>query len=319
MAALTLKPALCAMAAFAALTGAAAAETYALRDVSFRDVTGKIDIKTTSGDEVDIAIRQGKTYRPVKLEEKDGVLIVTGERWKEDDGAYCCNRRIAREFHPREGRTLSDGPPLDEGLFADYPVIEVFLPYDGNLEFIDARMWLALDRLGGALSLDACYVYGETGDLGAAVIGVVDGSRLVVGNVAGAVEIDVSGDADVRVGNASIVDVDIAGPGDVALGDVGGMLDVSIAGSGLVRSTRLDGPMTARIAGSGAVIVKSGRADRMRAYIDGSGGVFFGGAARQPELTLSGSAEVRLDSAEGRIVRHGRGGAVYVGGVRVGD
>lgn len=319
MAALTLKPALCAAAAFAALIGAAAAETYALRDVSFRDVTGKIDIKTTSGDEVDIAIRQGDTYRPVKLEEKDGVLIVTGERWKEDEGPDCCNRRIAREFHPREGRALSDGPPLDERLFADYPVIEVFLPYDGNLEFIDARIWLALDRLGGALALDACYVYGETGDVGEAVIGVIDGSRLVVGNVAGGVEIDVSGDADVRVGDASIVDVDIAGPGDVVLGEVDGMLDISIAGSGLVRSTRVDGPMTARIAGSGAVMVKSGRADRLRAFIDGSGGVFFDGAAVQPELTMSGSSEVRLDSAEGRIIRHGRGGAVYVGGVKIED
>lgn len=306
------------MAALVLTMGAAAkAETYNLSDVSFRDFTGTVDIKTTSGDEIDITIRQGGRYAPVKLEEKDGVLFITGEKWKDDDALDCCNRRITRTFKPREGRELTTGEPVDESLFAAYPVIEVLMPYKGDVEFIDARIKLAMERLGGSLNLDACYVYGETGDLGEAVIGVVHGSRLVTGNIHGGLEIDVSGDADVRVGDASIVDVDIAGPGDVVLGDIDGMLDVSIAGSGLVRSTRIDGPMTVRIAGSGAVAVKAGRADRLRAFIDGSGGIFFGGAATQPELTMYGSSEVRLDSANGRITRHGRGGNVYVSGVKV--
>ena len=175
-----------------------------------------------------------------------------------------------------------------------------------------------MERLAGSLNLDACYVYGETSDVGEAVVGVVHGSRLVMGNIEGGLEIDVSGDADVRAGDASIVDVDIAGPGDVVLGDIDGMLDVSIAGSGLVRATRVDGPVTARIAGSGALAVKAGKADRLRAFIDGSGAVFFRGAAVQPDLTLYGSSEVHLGSADGRIARHG-GGAVYVGGVKLED
>ncbi len=113
-----------------------------------------------------------------------------------------------------------------------------------------------------------------------------------------------------------MVDIDIAGPGDVLLGDVDGMLDVSIAGSGLVRSTRLDGPLTVRIAGSGAVVVKAGSADRLRATIDGSGGVYFGGEVTQPELRLFGSSEVKMHSVNGRMIRHG-GGTVYVDGKRV--
>ncbi len=301
---------------WAVFSAAAGAETYHLSDVSFRDFTGTVDIKTTSGDEVDVTIRQGKTYAPLKLEEKDGVLIITGEKWKEDDGLDCCDRRITRQFEPREGRTLKDGEPVDETLFAAYPTIEILMPFEGDVEFIDARIKLAMERLGGSLNLDACYVYGETSDLGEAVIGVVHGSRLVTGNVKGGLEIDVSGDADVRTGDASIVDVDIAGPGDVVLGDIDGMLDISIAGSGLVRAARMDGPMTVRIAGSGAVAVKAGRTDKLRAFIDGSGGVFFRGAVTQPELTLYGSSEVRMDSVNGRITRHGKGGAVYVNGVR---
>lgn len=301
----------------AALSGAAQAETYNLSDVSFRDFTGSVEIKTTSGDEVDITIRQGKTYAPVTLEEKDGVLIITGEKWKDGSADDCCDRRINREFLPRDGRKVSTGEAVDEDLFAAYPTIEVLMPFEGDVEFIDARIKLAMQRLGGSLNLDACYVYGETSDVGEAVIGVVHGSRLVVGNVKGGLEIDVSGDADVRVGNASIVDVDIAGSGDVVLGDIDGMLDVSIAGSGLVRATRMDGPTTARIAGSGMLAVKAGRTDKLRAFIDGSGGVFFGGAVTQPELTLYGSAEVRMDSVNGRITRHGKGGSVYVKGVKL--
>ena len=299
-----------------ALTSVSNAETFSATDVSFRDVTGTIEIKTTSGDEIDIVIRQGKSFRRVIAEEKDGTVIITGERWKEDDDRNCCDNRINREFHPREGRKLTTGEPVDEGLFAEYPTIEILMPYEGNVEFIDARIKLAMERLGGALKLDACYVYGETSDVDEAVIGVVHGSRLVMGNVRGGLEIDVSGDADVRVGDASIVDVDIAGPGDVVLGDIDGMLDVSIAGSGLVRSTRVDGPMTTRIAGSGAVMVKAGSADKLRAIIDGSGLVFFGGAVTQPDLKLYGSAEVRMNSVTGRITRAG-GGSVYVNDKKV--
>ncbi len=307
-----------ASACFAGFAGAAAAETFALDAVSFRDFTGSVDIKTTSGDEIDVTIRQGKTYSPVTLTEKDGVLVITGERWKEDDGLDCCNRRITRNVDARKDRKLTTGAPVDEALFADYPTIEILMPYEGDVEFIDARIRLAMERLAGSLDLDACYVYGETGDLGEAAIGVVDGSRLVIGNVAGGLEIDMSGDADLRAGDAAMVDVDIAGPGDVVLGDVAGMLDVSIAGSGLVRVAHMDGPVTARIAGSGALAVKSGQAKGLRAFIDGSGGVFFRGEAAKSDLTLYGSAEVHLGAAEGRIARRG-GGTVYVGGVKLED
>ena len=300
----------------ASLAGVSQAETFAASNVSFRDITGTVEIKTTSGDEIDIVIRQGKTHAPIKLEEKDGIVTIIGERWKEEETRDCCNSRINREFHPREGRTLTTGEPVDEGFFENWPVIEVSMPFKGNVEFIDARMKLAMERLGGSLNLDACYVYGETGDVDQAVVGVIHGSRLVMGNVKAGLEIDVSGDADVRVGDASMVDIDIAGPGDVVLGDIDGMLDVSIAGSGLVRTTRMDGPMMVRIAGSGAVVVKAGRTDKLRAFIDGSGGVFFGGAVTQPELKLYGSSEVHMDSVNGRITRHG-GGAVYVNSVKI--
>lgn len=290
------------------------AEKFTADNILFDDVTGAVEIVTTgAGEEIEVVIRQGKVNHTVALSMKDGLVTVKGEQWKEEELKDCCNSRITRTFNPRHGRTATTAQPVDEDFFSEYPTITVTMPRDGDVSFIDARMKLKMGDLDGALNLDACYVYGETGTVDEAVIGVIVGSRLVVGDVGAGLEIDVSGDADVMTGSAATVDVDIAGTGDVILGDIDGMLDVSIAGSGSVRSTRLEGPLTARIAGSGAVMVKEGRAERLKAIIDGSGAIFFDGAVVQPELKLYGSAEVRMGSVTGRIVHHGDG-QVFVGG-----
>lgn len=298
------------------IAGPAHAARFAADKIIFKDVTGAVEIATNTGEEIDVAIRQGKTYRRISVEEKEGVLTIAGEKWKEEEPYDCCNSRISRTFDARRDRKASTGAPVDNDFFADYPTIVVSMPKTGDVAFVDARMKLKMESIDGALALDACYVYGEAGDAGEAVIGVVSGSRLVMGDVGAGLEIDISGDADFKAGDAASVDVDIAGPGDVILGAVDGMLDVSIAGSGTVRAARLDGPLTARIAGSGAVAVQDGRADKLKATIDGSGGVFFLGAAADPDLRLAGSAEVRLGSVEGRIRRAG-GGEVYVADKRI--
>lgn len=296
--------------AFAAAPAEAA--RFESNQILFENVTGTVEIVTHEGAEIDVAIRQAKTHRPLAVAFVNGVVTVSGEKWREDETKDCCNDRIRRTVDLRMGReTRSQEFPED--FFADWPTIVVSMPRKGAVSFIDARMKLAMGALEGPLALDACYVHGETGDLGEAAVGVLSGSRLVLGDVGAALEVDLSGDASVMAGKAAMVDIDIAGPGDVVLGDVDGMLDVSIAGSGTVRAARLEGPLTARIAGSGAVAVQSGRADRLKAVIDGSGGVFFRGLAVQPDLRLFGSAEVRLDSVKGRIARAG-GGEVYVGG-----
>lgn len=293
--------------------GPASGARFDANDIRFENLTGTVEIAANTGDELEVIIRQGKDYRPVRVSVADGVVTVAGEIWREDLVDDCCNSRIRREFHPRKGRKMSKSAPFDEGFFEDFPTILVTMPRAGDVSFIDARVKLSMESINGSLSLDACYVYGEAGDADEAVIGVVAGSRLVMGDIAAGLEIDVSGDADVMTGDAAMADINIAGAGDVMIGDIDGMLDVSIAGSGLLRAARLDGPLTARIAGSGAVAVQAGRADSLRAVIDGSGGVLFEGEAVRPDLRLSTSAEVRLGSVSGRLKRAG-GGDVYVGG-----
>ena len=291
---------------------AASAATFQTDQISFRDITGSVEIVTTTGDEIDVEIRQGDIFSSVELAEVNGVVMVTGEKWRDDESLDCCDQRIRRTFDARRDRKLTTGEPVDEAFFEEYPTIVVSMPVGGDVEFLDARIRLDMEKLNGAFSLDACYVYGQTSDVEQATIGLVDGSRLVVGNVAAGLEVDLSGDADLKVGDAAMADIDVAGPGDVLLGDIDGMLDVSIAGSGIVRSTRVDGPVTARIAGSGGLAVRAGRADKLKATIDGSGGVYFGGNVNQPELRLYGSSEVRMRTVTGRVAHYG-GGDVYVG------
>lgn len=305
-----------AAAAIAAVSPANAAR-YETSKILLRDITGEVRIVTTANEAVDVTITQGKTTRTVEARVIDGVLVLSGERWKDDETRNCCDGRITRT----ESLAMTRARPIDseglrKGFFADWPVIEIAMPRKGEASFVDARILLSMQPLDGALNLDACYVYGETGSLGAATIGVIDGSRLAIGDVKSMLELDVSGRADVRAENAAMADIDIAGPGTVAMGQIDGMLDVSIAGSGRVLASRIDGPLTVRIAGSGQVGVQSGRADRLKATIDGSGGVYLEGAAVQPDLRLYGSAVVRIDQLSGRLTRAG-GGEVYVGGKKI--
>jgi hypothetical protein len=299
--------------AIAATAEPASAATFKASTLHFQDFTGAVEISTNETDEIDVTIRQGKTHHPVTAALADGVVTIKGEKWLEEATKDCCNERIRRTFDPRLGREARTGQPLDQGFFADYPTVVISMPRKGAVSFVDARMTLDMGPLEGPLALDACYVYGQTGPVDEAVIGVLSGSRLVVGDVGAGLEVDVSGDADVMVGDAASADIDIAGTGDVVLAAVGGMLDISIAGSGSVRAERLVGPLTARIAGSGSVAVREGRADPLTAIIDGSGAVFFEGVAERPDLRLFGSAEVRIGEVRGRMERAG-GGEVYVGG-----
>lgn len=291
------------------------AARYTASKVLFQDITGEVKVTTTGGEDVEVNVRQGKTYRSVTVTLVNGEVVIAGERWRDDDVKDCCNDRIRRTESLMRDRIAAVGAPLadKDSFFADYPVIEVSVPSKNDVAFIDARVKLAmLGALSGRLSLDACYVYGETGNLGQATIGVISGSQLIIGDVKSGLELDVSGDADVTGGSAAMADIDIAGSGEVMLGAVDGMLDVSIAGSGLARVARIDGPATVRIAGSGAVAIQGGKADKLTVTIDGSGGVFHEGSAVDPTLRLYGSPTVRLGSAAGRVTRHGRG-EVYVG------
>lgn len=302
------------LAVFAALCAdpALAARFNNVAKVSFQDITGAVVVTTTGGEDVELTIRQGKVYHTLTVKQEGEELIIAGEPTLEPDDRDCCNNRIRRTESLAIDRAAPAVKPSPDAQFADYPVIEIALPRKNDLAFTDARIRLKMGALDGRLTLDACYVYGETEALGAATIGVIAGSRLALGDVKSMLELDISGDAQVFGGSAAMADIDIAGPGAATIGAVDGMVDISIAGSGAARIGRINGPMTVRIAGSGVAVAQGGRADKMIVTIDGSGEAVLEGVAVNPELRLYGSSIVRLGSVEGRITRHGMG-EVYVG------
>lgn len=293
------------------------AQSFEAKSVSIQDYTGSVEVVSRPVDGTDnnirVEIRQGNSFQPVEVGLDGDVVVVSGVRWKEEDTRDCCNDRIRREFHPKADRKLSTGEPVKEDFFAEYPTLLVTVPLKSDVTIIDARIKLAMEDLDGKLDLHGCFVYGTTGDVDEAVVGLMGGSRLIMGDVDSGIEIDLSGDADLKLGTVSIADVDIAGPGDVVFDRVDGLLDISIAGSGVVRSDWLEGPMTIRVAGSGGAAIKDGRADRLKAIVDGSGGLLFNGTVRNPDLRLYGSSEVHLARIQGRVVHHGSG-QLFVGG-----
>ncbi|MEO1013641.1 MAG: DUF2807 domain-containing protein [Pseudomonadota bacterium] len=304
-----------AIAAGGSLSTAAAADFTANR-LSIRDVTADVRIVTIAGEEMKVDIRQGTEFQTIRVthDEEAGRVTLQGEGWNDpEDG--CCDSRITREFDAAADRNR-DPAEVRREAFKKYPVITISMPREGFAEFDDVRMLINMDDLAGGVVMDACYAYGEIGNLEEAAIGIVDGSRLVVGDVTADLEVDLSGDADIRLGNTSAVDVDVSGAGEAVLSQVDGLLDVSIAGSGLVRAARLDGPLTARIAGSGDIYVQDGRADPVKAIIQGSGSVIFEGAVAGTDLRLSRSARVNFGSVRGKINKVGSG-EVFVAGKRV--
>ena len=306
-----------AMASIVALP-ADAARFDGASEVRLLHVTGDVRVTTHSGDAVEVVIRQGKAYQPIRLSFDDGVVLLRGEYWRDQEYGVWRFNDIDRTVRYQRDRGDGSTPPYDDAFFAQYPVIEISMPRAERATFIDSRLRLSMDDLDARLELDHCYVYGEAGDVEEAIVGVTTGSRLVLGNVAALLELDASGKSDVLVGDVSMVDIDIAGPSAVKLGDVDGQFDVSIAGSGIVRAARVVAPFVSRIAGSGRVIVQAGRADPMRAIIDGSGAVEFDGIANSADFRLSGSSEVRVKNVSGRLSKAGSG-AVFVGGERLTD
>ena len=295
------------------VAGEAAAAHFTASKVSFQDITGEVKIVTTTGEDIELTISQGDVYRSVSAKMEGDTLIVSGEKWRDFSNGDCCDRRIRRTENLARDRAAAPRELYDDEFFSDYPVIEISVPRKDDVSFTDARIKLSMEALDGRLTLDGCYVYGETSTLGQATLDIIAGSRLAIGDVKSMLELDVSGKAAVTSGGAAMADVDIAGPGDVMIGPVDGILDVSIAGSGRVRTGRLDGPLAVRIAGSGAVSVQGGRADKLVATVDGSGGILLEGTAVAPVLRMYGSPVFRFRSVDGRLTRYGHGD-VYIDG-----
>jgi hypothetical protein len=126
------------------------------------------------------------------------------------------------------------------------------------------------------------YVKGDIGPSRALSMDVAGCGDWNVGDVAGRLDLDVSGLGDVKVGRTGSADVELSGLGDVDIASVNGPLSVSASGLG-------------------DVDVHGGHATVMKASLSGMGDLTFKGVADSLDADASGMGEINVAKVTGPV------------------
>jgi hypothetical protein len=130
----------------------------------------------------------------------------------------------------------------------------------------------------------------------------------------GPLRVRLAGSGDVHAGSAAAVDLEVSGSADVSVKSARGGLAASVSGSGDVTADSVSGPLRAHVAGSGDVHVREGAVSDMDVAVSGSGDVHFGGVARSLAAQVSGSGDVSVGRVTGPVSKHVTGsGEVSIG------
>jgi len=157
----------------------------------------------------------------------------------------------------------------------------------------------------GPLHFEAAASTAKIGRVGKAKLAMAGSGKIDVIEVDGPLKLEIAGSGKITVGRSGAVDADVAGAGDARLGDINGGLKLDIAGSGDVAAASVNGPVKVSIAGSGSIKIGKGQADPLHVSIMGSGNFDFGGNAVDPHLSALGSGRVRLKSYTGHMSSSG--------------
>lgn len=136
------------------------------------------------------------------------------------------------------------------------------------------------------------YVKGQVGPTRALGLDVSGCGDWTVADVAGRLDLDVSGLGDVNVGRTGSARVNLSGLGDVDIASVNGPLDVSASGMG-------------------DVDVHGGHATVMKASLSGMGDLSFKGVADSLEADASGMGEINVAKVTGPV-RKSRSGLASI-------
>jgi len=184
-------------------------------------------------------------------------------------------------------------------------VIKVMMPKGAALNVDDLVGDATIGDTMGPLRFEATATKARIGKVASAKVSMDGTGRIDIAEVAGPLDLDISGSGKVSVGPTQKVSADIAGAGDATLGPIAGGLDLDIAGSGDVAAASVNGPVHIDIAGSGSVKIASGEANPLHVDIMGSGNFTFGGEAVDPHIDALGSGSVKLKSYRGKLSSEG--------------
>lgn len=322
--------------------GAFAQDTKTYDNVERVEVTnfiGAVTIKT-GGDAVVVRKTDGSDADyPFHWDERNGALVLSSDEDPDET-----------RWHDEVNWRRHNENAFDKFL-ETYPSLEITAPRGTALAFDSAVIRLVGDDTDGSLQVREGYVDGEIGNIAAGDIAIHGSGDLIVGDVAGALEIKIhgsgdfkAGDAgalsaaihgsgDVEIGNiASAVTASIHGSGDITIGDIRGAVSVSVHGSGDVETAHVDGgadlstmgsgdlmlasvsgETRVNINGSGDIEIDGGRAEKLFVRINGSGDFQMAGSASNPDIAVHGSGSAYIAEHDGPVRVSGRGDVTVSG------
>lgn len=187
----------------------------------------------------------------------------------------------------------------------DYAQFKLTVPKGTNLTIDEMVGEVEVGDLAGDVKIDATSLDATIGAVKSAKLDISGSLDLTLGDVAGKLEVDVSGSADVKAGSVETADLDISGSGEIELKSIRNGLTAEINGSGSVKAEAVNGPLTVELSGSGEVAIAHGRANPLKVDISGQGEFSFGGEAVNPEVEVSGSGSIWLGSYTGKLKSQG--------------
>ena len=139
---------------------------------------------------------------------------------------------------------------------------------------------------------------------------------VILGAIAGPVLAQMRGSGDIRIAEAETVDIKKRGSGDIELGDVRGDFKYEGAGIGDVDVASVDGPVIINATSSGKIHIHGGQADPLRVSLAEYSDFTLDGVAVDPDITVSGASIIKLQEYVGDFKASGAGD-IRVAGNRV--
>ena len=251
--------------------------SYSANDVRIESIRARLEILVGGSNVVVDISGRPEELAAISVSPAAGVLTIQGTRhgwrWNDDD---------RDETHVR--LTIPRGTSLTlENDAGEATIGDTFGRLTLNVSSLDARI--------GSVSVADIHINGS-GDIS-------------IGDVAGALAVQIRGSGDFAARSAQSADVSIAGSGDIAVGDVRGGLGARIAGSGDIVVRSVNGPVNASLMGSGDVKIGGGRAMPLKVSVLGSGDFSFDGEATDPDISIHGSGSVSVGSYSGTLTSRG--------------
>ena len=205
------------------------------------------------------------------------------------------------------GGDVSADDSLIFGAFGDARYVDIDLHGTSAIEIGHIERELRLDLHGAGelmarsapvavLRIDGqgdAKIYEVTERLRAKIEGA---GHVHVAHAKGVMDVLLSGAGGVMVSEADLDEVvaNVDGGGHVMVMGVSRRANVNVGGSGGVTLQEIRGDIAVRIDGSGNVVVDHGRAEVLKAALNGAGNFRFGGVVLNPEIESSGSGKVSI-------------------------